>query len=112
MSNEVVAKKDTGSLALFGNDAAKGFENMTQEDLALPFLRILGQLSPQVTEGDAKYVSNAKPGMIYNTVTSELFDGKKGIKIILVTIKRIFLNGQIEGMGLEHQLLFTYLTVR
>jgi hypothetical protein len=56
MSNEVMAKKDTGSLALFGNDTAKGFENMTQEDLALPFLRILGQLSPQVTEGDAKYV--------------------------------------------------------
>jgi hypothetical protein len=59
MSNEVMAKKDTGSLALFGNDTAKGFENMTQEDLALPFLRILGQLSPQVTEGDAKYVSNS-----------------------------------------------------
>jgi hypothetical protein len=31
-------KKETGSLALFGNDTAKGFENMTQEDLALPFL--------------------------------------------------------------------------
>ena len=62
MSNEVVDKKETGSLALFGNDAAKGFENMTQDDLALPFLRILGQLSPQVTEGDAKYVEGAKPG--------------------------------------------------
>jgi hypothetical protein len=42
MSNEVMAKKDTGSLALFGNDTAKGFENMTQEDLALPFLTNLG----------------------------------------------------------------------
>ena len=54
MANEVMAKKDTGSIALFGNDAAKGFENMTQEDMALPFVRILGQLSPQVTDGDAK----------------------------------------------------------
>ena len=81
MSNEVM-KKDTGSIALFGDDAAKGFENMTQEDMALPFVRILGQLSPQVTEGDGKYIEGAKPGMIYNTVTSELFDGKKGIKII------------------------------
>ena len=34
MSNEVM-KKDTGSLALFGDDAAKGFENMTQDDMAL-----------------------------------------------------------------------------
>jgi hypothetical protein len=99
MSNEVVAKKETGSLALFGNDAAKGFENMTQEDLALPFLRILGQLSPQVTEGDAKYVSNAKPGMIYNTVTSELFDGKKGIKIIPCYYKKDFPEWSDRGDG-------------
>ena len=81
MANEIKAKQDT-SLALFGDDASKGFENMTQDDMALPFVRILGQLSPQVTEGDAKYIEGAKPGMIYNTVTSELFDGKKGIKVI------------------------------
>ena len=101
MSNEVMAKKDTGSLALFGNDTAKGFENMTQEDLALPFLRILGQLSPQVTEGDAKYVSNAKPGMIYNTVTSELYDGKKGIKVIPCYYKKDFpeWSDRVDGPG-------------
>ena len=58
MANEVMAKKDTGSIALFGNDAAKGFENMTQEDMALPFVRILGQLSPQVTDGDAKFIES------------------------------------------------------
>ena len=99
MSNEVMAKKDTGSLALFGNYTAKGFENMTQEDLALPFLRILGQLSPQVTEGDAKYVSNAKPGMIYNTVTSELYDCKKGIKIIPCYYKKDFPEWSDRGDG-------------
>ena len=80
MANDVKAKTN-GSLALFGDDA-KGFDNMTQDDLALPFVRILGQLSPQVTAGDAKYMEDAKPGMIFNTVTNELFDGKKGIKVI------------------------------
>ena len=99
MSNEVMAKKDTGSLALFGNDTAKGFENMTQEDLALPFLRILGQLSPQVTEGDAKYVEGAKSGMIYNTVTSELYDGKKGIKVIPCYYKKDFPEWSDRGDG-------------
>jgi hypothetical protein len=99
MSNEVVDKKETGSLALFGDDAAKGFENMTQDDLALPFLRILGQLSPQVTEGDAKYVEGAKPGNIYNTVTSELFDGKKGIKIIPCYYKKDYPEWSDRGDG-------------
>ena len=99
MSNEVVNKKETGSLALFGDDADKGFENMTQDDLALPFLRILGQLSPQVTEGDAKYVEGAKPGNIYNTVTSELFDGKKGIKIIPCYYKKDYPEWSDRGDG-------------
>ena len=100
MATEVMAKKkENGSLALFGSDTAKGFENMTQEDLALPFLRILGQLSPQVTEGDAKYVNAAKPGMIYNTVTSELYDGKKGIKVIPCYYKKDFPEWSDRGDG-------------
>ena len=98
MSSEVM-KKDTGSMALFGDDAAKGFENMTQEDMALPFVRILGQLSPQVTDGDAKYIEGAKPGMIYNTVTSELFEGKKGIKIIPCYYKKDFPEWSDRGDG-------------
>jgi hypothetical protein len=98
MSNEVI-KKDTGSISLFGDDAAKGFENMTQEDMALPFVRILGQLSPQVTDGDAKYIEGAKPGMIYNTVTSECFDGKKGIKVIPCYYKKDFPEWSDRGDG-------------
>ena len=98
MSNEVI-KKDTGSMALFGDDAAKGFENMTQEDMALPFVRILGQLSPQVTDGDAKYIDGAKPGMIYNTVTSECFDGKKGIKVIPCYYKKDYPEWSDRGDG-------------
>ena len=98
MANEVMAKKDTGSIALFGNDAPKGFENMTQEDMALPFVRILGQLSPQVTDGDAKFIDGAKPGMIYNTVT-ELYDGKKGIKVIPCYYKKDYPEWSDRGDG-------------
>ena len=74
--------KEQGSVALFGNDLQQGFENMTQEDMALPYVRILGQLSAQVNEGDGKYIDGAKPGMIFNNVTNEVFDGKKGIKVV------------------------------
>ena len=97
MANEV-AKKANASLALFGDDA-KGFDNMTQDDLALPFVRILGQLSPQVTAGDSKYMENAKPGMIYNTVTSELYDGKTGIKVIPCYYKKDYPEWSDRGDG-------------
>jgi hypothetical protein len=98
MANEIKAKTN-GSVSLFGNDLSKGFENMTQEDMALPFVRILGQLSPQVTDGDAKYIDGAKPGMIYNTVTSEMFDGKKGIKVIPCYYKKDYPEWSDRGDG-------------
>ena len=98
MANEIKAKTN-GSVSLFGDDLSKGFENMTQEDMALPFVRILGQLSPQVTEGDAKYIEGAKPGMIYNTVTSECFDGKKGIKVIPCYYKKDYPEKSDRGDG-------------
>jgi hypothetical protein len=101
MANEAMVKKPVtnGSVALFGDDLDKGFENMTQHDLALPFIRILGQLSPQVTEGDSKYVTGAKPGMIYNTVTNELYDGKKGIKVIPCYYKKDYPEWSERGEG-------------
>ena len=45
--NQVATKKE-GALATFDMeaDANKGSQNISQEDLALPFLKILGQLSP------------------------------------------------------------------
>jgi hypothetical protein len=78
MSN--VAKKDSGALAAvnFEADAGQGL-NMTQEDLALPFLKVLGQLSPECNKRDAKHVEGAEPGMIINTVTNEIYDGGEGI---------------------------------
>ena len=57
-----------------------GLENIGSQDVALPFLKILSQLSPQVTAGDSKYIANARPGMIYNTVSDQLYDGAKGIR--------------------------------
>ena len=49
--NQVASKKE-GALAvnMFEADADKGSQNMTQEDLALPFLKVLGQLSPEEQE--------------------------------------------------------------
>ena len=71
-----VANKKEGALATFDMeaDAQQGAQNISQEDLALPFLKILGQLSPEVNERDGKYVEGAKPGKIINTVTNDLYD--------------------------------------
>ena len=75
-----VTKKEKSDVALTGmfeEDANTSFSNMGSEDFALPFLRVLGQLSPETNKRDAKYVEGAEPGMIFNTVTKQLYDGEK-----------------------------------
>jgi hypothetical protein len=97
--NQVVKKEEAGALAinLFEADADKGSQNMTQEDLALPFLKVLGQLSPEINKRDGKYVEGAEAGMILNTVTSEIFDGAKGIDVLPVFYERKYVEWQDRG---------------
>ena len=98
--NQITEKKENAlAINLFEADADKGSQNMTQEDLALPFLKVLGQLSPEVNKRDGKYVEGAEPGMILNTVTNEIFDGTKGIDIIPAFYERKYVEWQDRGEG-------------
>ena len=95
-----ITKRDqAGPLAesIFEADAGAGISNIKQDDLALPFLKVLGQLSPECNKRDAKYVEGAEPGMIINTVTNEVFDGVKGIDVLPVYYKRQYIEWQDRG---------------
>jgi len=96
-----VAEKKTAELPanVFEDDAAKGLGSIGQEDLALPFLKILGQLSPEVNKRDGKYVEGAEPGMIYNSVSGDLYDGVKGIDVIPCFYKLEYIEWKDRGEG-------------
>ena len=85
-SNEkqVSVKQEAGlpSDALFEADAKLGFENIDQESLALPILKLLQNGSGEAQKHNANYVEGAEPGMFFNTVTRKLYDGDKGIQVI------------------------------
>ena len=99
--NQVAEKKTAGLPAnMFEDDAAKGLGAIGQEDLALPFLKILGQLSPEVNKRDGKYVEGAEPGMIFNSVSGELYDGVKGIDVIPCFYKLEYIEWKDRGEGL------------
>ena len=93
--NQVTEKKQ-GALAvnLFEADANQGAQNISQEDLALPFLKILGQLSPEVNKRDGKYVEGAEPGKIINTVTNQLYDS---LQVVPCHYKRQYIEWQDRG---------------
>ena len=97
-----VAKKESSSVALtsmFEQDANTSFSNMGSDDFALPFLRVLGQLSPETNKRDAKYVEGAEPGMIFNTVTKQLYDGEEGVSVIPCYYKREYVEWSDRGEG-------------
>jgi hypothetical protein len=97
--NNVVKKEEAGALAvnMFEADANQGAENMSQDDMALPFLKVLGQLSPEVNKVHAKYIEGAEPGMILNTVSGQCYDGAKGVDVLPVHYKRQLVEWQDRG---------------
>jgi len=78
----VIEKREL-AIPLSGADGAGGgFEDAGSEAYAIPFLKVLQTNSPEVDETHAKHVPGAKPGMILNSVTGDLFDAKEGVKFI------------------------------
>jgi len=67
----------------FEADAGAGMENADQDSFSIPFLRIIQSNSPEIEELD-----EAKPGMIVNTATSELYNE---IEVVPVTYERAFI---------------------
>lgn len=80
--------------AIFEADAGRGMENMGQEDLALPFLKVLSGNDPVLDENEA-----ARKGDIYNTVTGALFKGKEGIRVVPCAYQRRFIQWAPRGSG-------------
>ena len=79
-SKTEIAKEENKELSVdsydYGEDTSAGFENQTGEDMTIPFLAILQDLSPQVKSREADV------GQIFNTVTDEITDGKEGIVFV------------------------------
>lgn len=74
--------------------AGAGFENQTSDDYAIPFIQILQALSPQIQENDA-----LRQGMIINTVTGEVFEGKAGVAFVPATTQHVYVEWKPRDAG-------------
>ena len=62
--------------------AGGGLEEVTSEDVQIPFLRVLQALSPQIKKSDPAYIKGAEQGGIFNTVTKKFWNGDDGVIVI------------------------------
>ena len=83
--NKEVVEQTTSSMVAFDDtllSEGTGLEDTTVEDFAIPFIRILQPMSPQLNKANGAYVEGASAGDLYNTVDGQIYDGKKGILVI------------------------------
>lgn len=105
--NKLAKKDEAGALALpggydYGDDAGSGWENTGTDDFTIPFLAILQSNSPQCSETEAEFIEGAKAGMLINTATQELYDGKVGVELVPCYTQHLFVewrNRQTDGGG-------------
>lgn len=82
--------QEAAARALLEGAAGQGFERVRSGDAAIPFLMLLQDISDQVKDRSQEYIDGAKPGMILNSVSLELFPGDKGVTVIPVFFNKVW----------------------
>ena len=84
-TESAVAVKAGGQVVPFdyGDHKGQGFENQSGADIVLPFISLLQSNSPQVENpvGEGG-IEGARSGMLINSLTETLWDGKEGVEFI------------------------------
>lgn len=62
--------------------AGEGMDSIGTEDMQIPFLRIVQPPSPELIKDDPKYIKGISICDIFNTVTSQFWDGDEGLVVI------------------------------
>lgn len=75
MTQEIEKTNEARELAKydFGEDEGIGVQGQDRDELQIPFLVLLQDLSPQVTGVKGKKVPGAEAGKLYNSVTEEVY---------------------------------------
>lgn len=87
-----VANKAAADVAIpdyIKQDSNRGNENVSSDDLQLPRLDVLQALSPQINKKKESYIDGAEVGMLFNTLTGELYPN--GVRITPVSFKKSYL---------------------
>ncbi len=85
--------------AMLAEDAGAGQESMDRSDYAIPRLRILQDLSPQVKKTEQGYIKGAEAGMICDPVSESLFSGEHGLLVIPISYRRSHIEWKVREKG-------------
>jgi len=85
----VVEKSDNLPSYIKQTETARGSENVGAEDLVIPRIEIVQSLSPARKKKDPGYIEGAEEGMLFNSLTRELYGTE--LMIVPVMFKKEYL---------------------
>lgn len=99
----IVKNESNGALVLderpswLTEDSMRGSEDVGINDIILPRIDVLQAISPQVKKKDPKYIEGAEQGMVFNTVSNELYGDS--LLFVPVMFQREFIVWQDRDSG-------------
>lgn len=98
--NDIIQKEDKLPSYIKQSGESRGNENISAEDIQLPRINILQALSPQINEKKDDYIEGSKPGMIFNTLTGQLYSSAVAITPVYFTKKYlVWVDRKIDSKG-------------
>ena len=95
MASKKVAELENSEVAIFDDDSllsgGTGLEEASANDYAIPFLRVLQSMSPQLKKSDGQYIAEAQEGNFFNSVTNKVYDGDTGVLIVPCAYKKKYI---------------------
>lgn len=106
----IITKPGTKSITIFRPAEVETYDVEEEDSGAvaqtvsnmIPILRILQNGSPQVVPADQGGIPGARPGSIFNTQTKEVYDGRRGLFIIVACSRLMYpeyLKREKDGSG-------------
>jgi len=87
--NTAVSAFNEDLLAMAMQDSGQGTNELGMDDVAVPYLYLLQSGSPQVNPDSDAYIEGALPGMFYNNVEEEVYEGRNvGLRVIPCAYER------------------------
>lgn len=78
---------------------SRGNENVSKDDIQLPRIDVLQALSPQINPKKDNYIDGAESGMLFNTLTGELYETVQFVPVTFVKRFLVWVNRKKDAKG-------------
>jgi len=78
-------------------DTLEGFEDLNSQTMAIPFLKLAQDLTPETKKAKPVFIQGLEPGMFFNSVTKKIYGNE--LKVIIIKFECIYIEWKPDRGG-------------